>query len=342
MRFRPICLLMSVLIFTGCGRNSHTVTRGFYYWKTNFAPGSYERKRLMDAGCRDVFLRCFDVAKEADGSVRPVGIIRNLPDSFAGAEIVPVVYITQDALNATTGAAVGQLARNIDRLLSGLFSGKRTAPTEIQIDCDWTLANRDRYFDLLRSLRAAPFFAGKRLSCTIRLHQIKYQNRSGIPPADRGLLMCYNMGSLKKPGTHNSILNPALAADYLQHLDTYPLALDVALPLFDWCLLFRDEKLRGIMRDVSPEIIERSPLFRGSGTNLYSCVQDASVVGYDLQKGDVIRIERSSKNDILRMAEIAAERIRNDSLRVLLFHCDSLTLSKHPHDELEAVYGSFD
>lgn len=341
MPVRPLCFLLMLLLFAACGRQSHTVTRGFYYWKTNFSPTDYERKRLRDAGCSEIFLRCFDVAKDGNGHVRPIGIIRNIPDSPGGAHIVPVVYITQDALNATTGPGIGQLAANIDKLLQGLWNEK-PAPAEIQIDCDWTATNRDRYFELLRHLRSQPFFRNSRLSCTIRLHQIKYQSRSGIPPVDRGLLMCYNMGSLKKPGSHNSILNPALAAGYLEHLNVYPLALDVALPLFDWCLLFRDEKLRGIMRDLPPEIIEKSPLFRASGTNLYSCVRDTALAGYDLQKGDVIRIERSSKTDIQRMAELVSKRIRNDTLRVLLFHCDSLTLSKHPYDELEAIYGSFD
>jgi hypothetical protein len=251
------------------------------------------------------------------------------------------VYITQDALNATPDRAIPDLAANIDKLLQSLWTGL-PAPEEVQVDCDWTASNRDRYFSLLRVLRAQSFFRGARLSCTIRLHQIKFQSRSGIPPVDRGLLMCYNMGSISKPGAHNSILNPALAEDYLHHLGDYPLRLDVALPLFDWCLLFRDGQLKGILRDVSPEQIAASPLFRNTGRNLYTSVADQVHAGVDIQAGDVVRIERSEQEAILEMARFASRHIRSDSLRVLLFHCDSLTLSKHPHDELEAIYGAFD
>jgi hypothetical protein len=333
----PLLLLLCL----SCSRRSHTVTRGMYYWKTVFNPTDYERKRMTEAGCKDLYLRCFDVVKEGSGRVRPVGLLRNLPDSLNGMHFVPVVYITQEALNTTTGADLPELAANMARLLGSLWNGK-TPPDEVQIDCDWTAGNRDRYFGLLRALRGQPFFRGKRLSCTIRLHQIRFQSRSGIPPVDRGLLMCYNMGSLKKPGAHNSILNPQLAEDYLQHLRDYPLALDVALPLFDWSLLFRDEKLRGIMRDVSPEMIAASPLFREAGTNLFTCLADSSFAGYELRRGDIVRTEISERKDILRIANFVAGRLRNDSLRVLLFHCDILPLAKHPYDELEAIYSAFD
>ncbi len=312
-----------------------------YYWKTAFSPTPYERKRLADAGCRELYLRCFDVVREADGRVQPAGIVRGAPGSLGELRVVPVVYITQEALNATPEQEIPALAAKIDKLLNSLFTGAKP-PAEIQLDCDWTAANRDRYFSLLRELRLQPFFRDRRLSCTIRLHQIKYQSRSGIPPADRGLLMCYNMGSLRKPGAHNSILNPELAEEYLRHLGDYPLPLDVALPLFDWCLLFRDGKLRGILRDLPPESVAASPLFRASGTNLYTCLADCSIGGYPLRGGDIVRTEKSEYRDVLRMARFAARNIRNDSLSVLLFHCDSLTLAKHPDDEPEAIYSAFD
>ncbi len=59
-------------------------------------------------------------------------------------------------------------------------------PREIQIDCDWTERTRNAYFQLLTALKREPFLQGKILSATIRLHQVKYVQRSGIPPADRG------------------------------------------------------------------------------------------------------------------------------------------------------------
>ena len=66
------------------------------------------------------------------------------------------------------------------------------------------------------------------LSATIRLHQLKFIGESGIPPVDKGLLMCYNMGDLHRLRISNSILETAELKKYIKQLSVYPLKLDVA------------------------------------------------------------------------------------------------------------------
>lgn len=330
------------LLMTGCRiKPHHTVTPAVYYWKTVFAPTAYERMRLIDAGCNRMYVRCFDVSRDpATGAPKPVGVIRNLAGADASFRYIPVVFITQDVLRGLSAAETNTLAGQIASLVQSIFS-PLPVPDEIQIDCDWTTTTRDAYFSLLTALRRQPFMAGKSLSCTIRLHQIKYRLRSGIPPADRGLLMCYNMGSLKQPGSHNSIIDVPLAKSYLGDLDSYPLQMDVALPLFSWCLQFREGHLKGILRDVPPDAIINSPLFTNEGGPLFSCTADTVWHDYPFQKGDVVRVETSRQADVLELARYTAKSVRNDSLRVILFHSDSLTLAKHPTDDLEAIYGAF-
>ena len=174
-----------------------------------------------------------------------------------------------------------------------------------------------------------------------RMHQVKYRLRTGIPPVDMGLLMCYNMGDLKRPGAHNSILDPRLAKDYLGELKLYPLALDVALPLFSWCLQFRAERLVGILRNIAPEQIEHSALFQQAGKKLFQCTADSVWMGYSFRSGDVVRIEQPGRDDIREMAAYTARNIKNDSLRIVLFHSDSLTLSKYPDHEINAVFDAY-
>lgn len=331
-----IPILCSLLLFS-CGNKRRHVSRGFYYWKTSFELSPYESSRLKSLGASRLYLRSFDVDM-IGSSPTPVGVIRKL-EGRAGIQIVPVVFITQDAVLPLAREAEVYGAR-ISTLLQSLFAAL-PSPDEVQIDCDWTAGNKEAYFRLLSALRKQPFFQNKKLSCTIRLHQLKYRLQSGIPPVDRGLLMCYNMGNLRAPGPGNSILDEKLARQYLRDGGTYPLQLDVALPLFRWSLLFRDGKLKGILRDITPEEVATASHFKAESSSVYTATADTVWKGYSFRRGDVVRTESVSPDALMSLAELTARQVKTDSLRVLLFHADSLTLAKYSNDDLEAVYRSF-
>jgi hypothetical protein len=334
-----LTLIAVLLLSGGCKKSGKHVDRGFYYWKTTYRMSPDIAQRLHNLGCKRLYVRCFDVDLTPDGMIAPVGIIRHLAaDSFTRK--VPVVFITQPVLQQLKPAEVRELAGNINKLLTSLFEGL-PLPDQVQIDCDWTARTRDVYFTLLETLKKEPFFQKKLLSCTIRLHQVKYHLDSGIPPVDRGLLMCYNMGNLKQAGSQNSILDASLAKKYLGELHSYPLALDIALPIFSWSVQFRGGRMIGILRDVQPEAVAGNIAFRREGQRLYRCLRDTSWMDYSFQMGDMIRTEESNIKDVVELAKYAAEHIRNDSLRVLIFHADSISLAKHPDDELEAIYSAF-
>src|SRR5690606_5738679 len=113
------------------------------------------------------------------------------------------------------------------------------------------------------------YFKDKILSVTIRLHQVKYLAAAGIPPADKGLLMVYNIDNLRNVKVENSILNTQSAKSYLEKVGAYPLPLDVALPIFQWTLLFEAEQLKGILRDVSSTDLQNDPLLEKAGAYTY-------------------------------------------------------------------------
>ena len=71
---------------------------------------------------------------------------------------------------------------------------------------------------------------GTRLSTTIRLHQLSML----APPVDYGALMVYNTGDPRKSEERNPILDYRDVGPYLKHLDSYPLPLATAYPVFRW------------------------------------------------------------------------------------------------------------
>ena len=77
-------------------------------------------------------------------------------------------------------------------LLAKVSAAALGAWKEMQVDCDWTQGSRAAYFALLRALRDRLHAQGRRLSATIRLHQVKCSADTGVP-VDRGMLMAYNL-----------------------------------------------------------------------------------------------------------------------------------------------------
>lgn len=333
-------LLISVLCFlVACRHTPHEVTRGFYYWKTIYRPGNAEIQALKQLHNKRIYIRLFDVdwdaTKQTAMPIAPVRFSQPVDTAFT---YIPVVFITQGTLTQIDSNGIRELAENIAAYTQQLCDDAHISTPEVQMDCDWTGSVKNKYFALLRLLKEQPYIKGKMLSCTIRMHQAKYVAQSGIPPVDKGMLMCYNMGDLKKYNTRNSILDVDEAKLFLKHLDTYPLPLDVALPLFSWCLVFRDQHFRGILRDVQPEEVSNCPLFRQKDNGKYQCITDSLWKGYLFKTGDIIRTENATFEDIERVARYTTAQIKNRDINVVFFDCDSINLSKYQTYELEKVY----
>jgi hypothetical protein len=123
---------------------------------------------------------------------------------------------------------------------------------ELQIDCDWTDLTRAAFFDFVTELRVLVHREGALLSATIRLHQVKYRERTGVPPVDRGMLMFYNMGGITADADTRSIFDRARAESYLARLPEYPLPLDAALPIWSWTVHTRGDRVVGLLQSTDP------------------------------------------------------------------------------------------
>ena len=335
-----IITIAFICCFTSCKKRHHFVTPAFFYWKTIYHLGNAEKQALKQLKCKKIYLRYFDADVNAGGTILPNAVIRfaqKLDTSFA---YVPMVFITQRALAAIkTGDSI-LFAHKLVTLIASLDTLASLCPNEIQIDCDWTANNKERYFSLLRCIKAQSYIKDKLLSCTLRMHQAKFTGSSGIPPVDRALLMCYNMGNIKKPDDHNSILDADLAKDYLNSIALYPLPLDVGLPIFQWCVLFRNNQFNGIIRDLDPISLSSNKYFSKHG-NIFHCIRDTILNNYYIHKDDKIRAEMPNIHEIEKLAKYASQQDSSRNLNIVFFHLDSLNLIKYPPHELETVLNSF-
>jgi len=316
---------------------------GFYYWQTSLNLTSQKIEYLNQTNSKRLYVRLFDIdtSKDAIGNIQvsPVSIVRNeslWPDSI---ELVPVVYFTRQAIKSC--GDLDSFSYKIEKLVSQLMLLNGWKFNEIQWDFDWTPSTKKTYFELLVKLKQRNLFKTKIFSSTIRLHQVKHRSLSGIPPVDKGLMMCYNMGNLKSYDISNSILDMDLIEDYLSTMETYPLKLDVAFPLFHWGVQFRNQKFTAILNDISATDLQNSSTFTEVKPNVFKAKQTDQLKGFLIEENDEIRIEDIALEDLKKAVSFVGRHNNNDSIHLLFFHLNETILKKYPTYELQKIIDAY-
>ena len=318
------------------------VTPAFYHWQTQVALSDTERGLLDSLAVDRLYLKFFDLDwSEQYQSAVPLANVRAGAAPLPVAEIVPCVFITNRTfLQSVPDALPGLAERVVSKLhaLAARFPGARVV--EWQFDCDWTPTTRDRYFRFLQLVAAQSRVP---LSATIRLHQIAYPERTGVPPVDRGMLMYYNTGELRDWETENSILKDRTAAAYLPRLEDYPLPLDVALPVFRWGVVFHPTGAVQLLNNLTTADIE-------ADTNI---VWTAAPVRAEVRAGTYLRGSYVSAGDRIRLESVApvalkraADRLQHisttDTLQVAFYQLDPFVAKVYGAATLRRIVDAFE
>lgn len=288
------CLAAAILVLAACQQPQpgYKTAVQWYYWKTVFKLSAPERAYLRQCHTQQLYIRLFDVDtvhRGAEVELKPVSIL-NWADSLPQkTELIPVIYFTRQAILHQQDE--DSLAQKIHRLCCSLLGTRMQEVRQIQWDHDWTPRTKNNWFALLNALKQQPAFQSKVFSATLRLHQLKHRQSAGIPPVDRVMLMCYNMGNLNAYETQNSILDLGILQDYISFLSTYPLTTDIGLPVFRWGLLFRDRQFMGILRETNTDTLALRSEFKRISPNWFTVQSATQLHGITLQPGDEIRIE---------------------------------------------------
>jgi hypothetical protein len=335
-------LMISVCFLLSCKQKS-VVDTSFYFWRTQYKQHKSEIRYLEQFKSKSIYVRIMDVDFNPDlqqaAPVSPITFSDPLPEAI---DIIPVVFIVNQVFTRLDSAQRAVLAGRIATFVTAKVkqAGKRGF-TALQIDCDWTKTTRDSYFDFLEKLEAHPLLRGKMLSVTLRLHQVKNIASSGIPPVERAMLMCYNMGNLRKYGPQNSILDQEEMNVYLKdYLENYPLKLDVALPVFEWAVVFRNAAYAGISRHISKAQLQDKKLFKQKDNSiLYELQVDYPAAG--LKRGDIIRWEDISAEELLETSGFLARHLKPADRNIVFYHLDTNLLKQFTDEDLQKVIAKF-
>ncbi|WP_281322310.1 hypothetical protein [Flavobacterium aestivum] len=356
------------------------VVRSFCYWKTDHYTNSAEDSLAKKMQVKHLYVRFFDVDWNPYASEpQPVATTRSLNWDMEQFEITPSIFVTNEVMLLSSKKQLDSLAMRIEKRVENVLEGYKKEQAhakayemsqkiydsgsqdhkvwpntdsiekivvgkikinckEILIDCDWSEKSKKNYFYLLQRLKTS--FPQYSLSATVRLWQYKYREKAGIPPVDKGLLMCYNLTSPTDHTTENSIGTSKEVEDYITK-GGYALPLDLALPLYSWSVVFRGNQFKGILSDYDG-FVKDTIRFKKVSATRYLFQDDILIGDTYFRNGDEIRIEKISDAEIRKMIGVLKSKITiTDQTKVTFFSFDKKYINDYGTENISNYYSLF-
>ena len=314
--------LFFTLLLVGCTNNSkHEIS--FYYWKQDFNLNQSQKAILEFNQVKKLYVKFFDVTWDSrENKAKPISKI-DFKIPVGKFNIIPCIFIENHVFKQDQSP---EIASKVYELIRKIAKTNKFTIQEIQIDCDWTDATQKAYFSFLTQLKQIS--QNKQIiTSTLRLHQFKYPKKTGVPPVEKAVLMCYNMGKIDNQKTANSIISEAELKKYIFESDPYPLPLDLALPSYHWGLIYRLGKLTLIVNDIDRNSL-KSFAFSKLGENKFRADSNFYYDNTYFCKNDILRIEESGPSTLLKCAEILGKSNHqfND---IIFYHISSNSISNY-------------
>lgn len=318
-------IVLSIFFFSGCTTKNTPKELAVYHWKTTYNPSNNEITFLKENTIKKIYTRYFDLGNNR-GEIIPIAPIQFIEKSYQNYEIIPVIYIKNEVF--TTPRDWGILAKKTADYIRQINQKHQITIHQLQLDCDWSLNTREAYFqfiELLKNEIKVP------LSATIRLHQIKYYQKTGVPPVDKGVLMYYNMGDLHALN-QNSIYDAYTANKYISYLKDYPLYVDVALPIFSWGVLLRKNKIVNLLGEMRTEDAQQNFELKKIDYRTYKVLETTTYNGILLQKDDQIKIEEISEKNLQEMMETIQKYSNFPPKEIILYDLKESNITHYEKD----------
>ncbi|GAB4487166.1 MAG: hypothetical protein OHK0045_07270 [Raineya sp.] len=323
-----VSLLLFILLV--CCQKKPAPTINFYYWKTQFQLNTQETEYLKNLQSKRLYLRLFDVDFHPEKGAIPLGNTQVL-DSTHLVQFVGVVFITNRTMLQIKPSALPDLAEKITKKI---FHKTLKIPlVGIQLDCDWSEKSKKNFFKLCSLIKKICKEKNLELSATIRLHQFKYKEQTGIPPVDRGVLMLYNVGDIEGKNTENSILEQKIIDSYLKDAEKYPLPMAVALPLFHWAVVKRLGKVVNLLSQIEKADLSLNKNLKKIQKNIYSVKINHYFAGTYLYEGDEIRWEEVTWESLAKLSSSLTKKINTQE--IIFYHLDTKIIKDYPYEKLK-------
>ena len=334
--------IIIVGLFNSCENKQREVIPSIYHWKQTFILTESEKSKLAENNIHKIYVRYFDIKLMNGKDILPVSSIKFEDKIDTNLVLIPVVYIENDIFAKLQKRGLDTLARKLVNRIRDIESKNGlNSYQEIQIDCDWTAGTKDAYFNFLILIKS--MIGDAKLSCTLRLHQFKYAQKTGIPPVDEVTLMYYNMSRVQDMKTYNSILDNTEGEKYIKGAIEYPLHINIALPLFSWGVLFQNGSLSALLPGLNDADLINMGAKLITGNQSYRFEKDTLLQDKFIRKGDILRLEEITFKELKRAAEICVSIVPKDqnSINITFYHLDSVQLHSYDVHQFKKILDTF-
>jgi hypothetical protein len=147
------------------------------------------------------------------------------------------------------------------------------------------------------------------------------KEKTGVPPVDKGVLMCYATSQPTGKPDKNSILDIPLLKNYLQTVNDYPLDFDVALPLYSWGIVTNHLGKIKLINGLTAKEMEGNENFKKLSENQFEVAEDCFFREFYLNKGFKIKIENITPELLREAKTFLDKKIKND-YHIVYYHLD--------------------
>lgn len=320
-------VLFIIILFFGCKKETESIDVSFYFWKTTFSLTPKEEAFLKDLEVAKLYIRYFDVGLKNDIAlpVAPI-VFKEKPTAY---KVVPVVYIKNEVF--LKSIATDSLALNIHKYIQQINQSAGVEIDEIQFDCDWSLKSKQNYFQFIEEFKKLH----PNVSATIRLHQVKYPEKTGVPNVTSGTLMYYNMGTISADES-NSIYSQKVAKNYVRSLQNYKLPLNIALPIFSWGVQVRDNQIVNLIGGMRLKDLKKSH-FEKISEKRYKVVKDVVYQGRYLAQNDEIKLEDVSASQLKEMMSDIKNNRSQKPNEIILYDLNENNLNAYEKEDFKNI-----
>ena len=320
-------VVILVLLLVACSTKTEPVNISFYFWRTNFSLSATEETYLKELNVQKLYIRYFDVALQNNTAIPVAPIVfTNKPTNY---KVVPVVYIKNEVF--LKPLATDSLAQNVYNYIQQINKTAGVTVDEIQFDCDWSLQSKEHYFAFIEDFKKRH----AHLSATIRLHQIKYPEKTGVPKVNLGTLMYYNMGVIGA-NNDNSIYTQTIAHKYIRGLQNYKLPLNIALPIFSWGVHIRNNQVVNLIGGLQEQDFT-TDVFEKISDNRYKVLNDIVYKGRFLAKNDEVKLEAVTTSQLKEMMTDIKKNSPNKPSEIIFYDLNEKNLKAYEKEDFKTV-----
>jgi len=125
------------------------------------------------------------------------------------------------------------------------------------------------------------------------------------------------------------------------YIKNYTLHLDVALPVFNWYILYRNKKVVELITKQRLPQTNDTTYFSVEKNSTFKVKQPQLLNGVYYKINDVLKYEVLNDEELLEAAKLLKENLPPGNRRIVLYDLDDLNINYYETKTIETIFSTF-